>query len=123
MASADIIRAGHSPLPWTLAASCRRGNKIQCSDPDGADWPWDVATCHVEAPVDRTGKANAAFIVRACNAHYQMLEALKAIDGVLSQAYGDVSDPAVQHSVGELGAGPWIAVRAAIAAAEAEAGR
>lgn len=108
MASADILRAAHSPLPWTLAPNCRRGNKIQCRDPDGAAWPWDVATCYIEAPADRTGKNNAAFIVRACNAHYQMLEALKK-----AQAALDFADfPEVMK-----------VVRAAIAAAEREAGQ
>jgi len=96
MASADILRADHSPLPW---------RSRDAAIFDGFD---RIATLFGDHCSFETDHANAAFIVRACNAHYQMLEALKCAEAIL-----DIEDrgPTLQK------------VRAAIAAAEREAGQ
>lgn len=66
------------------------------------------------------GRQNAAFIVRACNTHYQMLEALRGIDTALTQAYGAFEAEGLREHIGEVAHDAWKDVRAAIAAAEAE---
>ncbi len=61
----------HSPLPWKLIESVDLDNRIR----DATDyWICDVGYSHNE-----TDTANAAFIVRACNSHADLLEALKRL--------------------------------------------
>lgn len=82
-----------------------------CADNDG----WQIADCAVGVTsvdnelLDLTSKeqrANAAFIVRACNAHYAMLFTLE----ILLTEY--------EHEGSRTtNAGPWPLVRAAIAKA------
>lgn len=86
MASADILRAAHSPLPWAVKTEAYSWPQIVCPDPEDAEWPWIVAKCEGGCPNDKSGKNNAAFIVRACNAHYQMLEALKEVRALVGEA-------------------------------------
>lgn len=107
MASADILRAAHSPLPWRIYPGhldsiysqdgevliVERGSDFNCLEGEST-------------PDNDEARANAAFIVRACNAHYQMLEALKTAQAALD--FADFPETLK-------------AVRAAIAAAEAEA--
>lgn len=115
MASADILRAAHTSLPWTnpelSVQICSEGELI-------------LADCVGEATSRKTDEANAAFIVRACNAHYQMLEALKAAQAALAMMVSP-------HVIGTTSSSQaWatcfeaeVKARAAIAAAGAEAGR
>lgn len=115
MASADILRAAHSDLPW-------RASEADIFDAEG-----EIATVNGEHVSYNTDLRNAAFIVRACNAHYQMLEALKALDAWWTDSFPagpDAED--VSYGFGKLSEDTlviWRQVRAAIAAAEAEAGR
>jgi hypothetical protein len=71
----------HTPLPW------------QVYGPDGVKWPGieaasativvfgydddDEAGVRGTEPGEPEAKANAEFIVRACNSHYDLLEALE----------------------------------------------
>lgn len=60
----------HSPLPWKTTNGYY-GPIIDC--PDGQE-----RVCTVDGARSPDEKeANAAFIVRACNNHYQLVEALK----------------------------------------------
>jgi len=68
--------AGHTPLPWWQI----RGQI--CSGTDYLDRT--IVAFAGEAPGTPT-EANHAFIVRACNSHYELLEALDGlVDGVLN---------------------------------------
>lgn len=96
MSSADILRAAHSPLPW-------RSREAAIFDARDV-----IATLYGDHCAFETDHSNAAFIVRACNAHYQMLEALRAAEEIL-QADGHLNVAGT--------------ARDAIAAAEAGAGR
>ncbi|WP_036305437.1 hypothetical protein [Methylopila sp. 73B] len=103
--------SAHTPTPWAVCGSdehwidikpAREKRRISLSIAT-------VATCTVDA------EANAAFIVRACNAHDDLVAALKAM----------VSDAVELAESGD--AGFWdaekvpavIAARAALARAEA----
>lgn len=112
MASADILRAAHSPLPWLI-------------EEDSKTSIWSGG--HYVAEAYDGGEGTAAFIHRACNAHYQMLEALKALDAWWTDSFPAGPDAAdVSYGFGKLSEDTlaiWRQVRAAIAAAEAEAGR
>lgn len=108
----------HSPLPWSVDPENPAGVLTE----DRLDTPWAIAHCAGFAPQDLNGIGNAAFIVRACNAHYQMLEALQAAQSALAMlttpgAIGCSSVPHAWASCVEA----EVKARAAIAAAEAEA--
>ena len=101
----------HSPTPWRKIA----GSIV------GAD---NDPICHmaqvhpgVRGDERQIPAVDAEFITRACNAHDEMLTALKGLVGALTQAYGPMSDE-VADRVGELAAKPWRASLAAIAKAE-----
>jgi len=68
----------HTALPWTIDPI--NTDLIIKKDTDPylyiADCDWQVKYGNSEQGY--TSDANAKFIVRACNAHYEMLEALKA---------------------------------------------
>ncbi len=108
----------HSPLPWSVDPENLAGVLTE----DRLDTPWAIAHCAGFAPQDLNGIGNAAFIVRACNAHYQMLEALKVAQSALAM----LTDPeAIKTNRAQVA---WataveaeLAARNAIAAAEAEA--
>lgn len=86
----------------------------------------DELLCNDDEMVPEPDEAvsNAAFIVRACNTHYQMLEALKALDASWTAEFPagpDTED--LRYGIGRLSeetVGIWKQIRAAIAAAEAE---
>ncbi len=63
----------HTPTPWRIDDE---GNI--CAN-DGADFRW------VAEPRGRS-KANAAFIVKACNAHDGLVKALRAVDGMFERS-------------------------------------
>lgn len=58
----------HTPLPWAIS----NGSAQYI----WGDARWVAATMGVR---DAEGAANAAFIVRACNSHYQLVEALREL--------------------------------------------
>lgn len=92
----------HSPLPWSVDPENPAGVLTE----DRLDTPWAIAHCAGFAPQDLNGIGNAAFIVRACNAHYEMRDALYLVLNSLGWQY--------------LSAHTKPVIRAAIAAAEAE---
>lgn len=61
----------HTPLPWGLLNN-GRSTLWHVEGPDGA------AVCSVP----KARKADSEFIVRACNSHYRMLEALVEVERV-----------------------------------------
>jgi len=69
-------KAAHSPLPWRV-----NGNHIEARpDPENSDTYWaEVAYLDTEW-FERITEANAQFIVRACNSHAALVEALEAAD-------------------------------------------
>lgn len=69
----------HSPLPWVFKDRRTEGKRVQVS----------TAYNHVGAPPQvcamwnsRMAAENAAFIVRACNSHYELIEALEHLVGL-----------------------------------------
>lgn len=67
----------HTALPWELGRTI--GGYIDIDALDGPI-PWTaLARVVVEVDGKRSdeGEANAAFIVRACNSHYQLVKALR----------------------------------------------
>ena len=66
-------KAAHSPLPWRV-----NGNHIEARpDPENSDTYWaEVAYLDTEW-FERITEANAQFIVRACNSHAALVEALR----------------------------------------------
>ena len=67
----------HTALPWELGRTI--GGYIDIDALDG-HIPWTaLARVVVEVDGKRSdeGEANAAFIVRACNSHYQLVSALR----------------------------------------------
>lgn len=62
----------HSLLPWE-----ERPNQMVACHVEGLDYI--VATTDASFIDEKLNQANAEFIVRACNNHYQLLEALKNI--------------------------------------------
>ena len=69
---AGIANAGHDPLPWEAASDgCLRRAGQECGFLKIAS-PWIESAWDG----DEAALSNAAFIVRACNSHYELLEAL-----------------------------------------------
>ena len=73
--------AGHTvgtPLPWRLHTynDGHRLGYIQGSPLDGEKYG-DAVVLNFAKPTSPRSHANAAFIVRACNSHYELLEALE----------------------------------------------
>lgn len=79
----------HAPLPWAVDSDPAR---IDCErfieDANGND----VAACDV-ANVTAKDEDNAAFIVRACNAHEELLRQLETVLAcleIVGAYYGDI---------------------------------
>jgi hypothetical protein len=66
----------HTPLPWDFD-EYEDGTSIFCANPDSKNHGEWVA--HVVTELTEHGEVNAAFIVRACNSHAELLAALEAI--------------------------------------------
>jgi hypothetical protein len=65
----------HTKLPWSLVeARTRHGHLCEVHAGDG----YDVATVYGRDPDER--EANAAFIVKAVNAHETLISALRAVE-------------------------------------------
>lgn len=98
--------SGHTPGPWIVNPFCAQVDS-HAVDEDGDPIP----VCQLLWPTDLRSEAetmaNAAFIVRACNSHYELLEALEAM----------VSEYVAGDHIKNLAA---VAARAAIAKAKGE---
>ncbi len=96
----------HTPTPWHT-----KNNETEIADSRG----WRIAYVSFEAPRTADERdANAAFIVRACNSHEQLLEACKALLICLRSAECSSTCP-IDCTVGDR---PGDKARAAIAKAE-----
>lgn len=71
----------HTPLPWNLK-NHHDQNVIYGLENNQCTMEFCVAVVNCDDRTNSENKANAEFIVRACNAHYQLLEALKALCGM-----------------------------------------
>ena len=83
----------HTPLPWAaqpLETGDDAGVSIIGSDLGGlvcASLPWPS---EIDSGDYSRVESNAAFIVRACNSHYQLVEALRALlEDAHPEAYPD----------------------------------
>lgn len=66
----------HSPLPWRVWQTLGGDGERQIIAADGLTGAQSYEVAWLDAHT--CAPANAEFIVRACNSHYAMLEALKA---------------------------------------------
>lgn len=99
----------HTPGPWVRLG--RTSDRHHAIGPEG-ETP-NAAPVTVNALYDEEGEANADFIVRACNAHEDLLEALEAlVEHFLVKCEVGGDDPRRWDS--------WNAARAAIAKAKGE---
>jgi hypothetical protein len=97
----------HTPLPWLLHSEystvVMTPGRAIIADTLGIDFDAD------------TDRANAAFIVRACNSHEQMVAALREIENHLDGRMTHQADNPNYPFWNQL----WDIARAALAAAEA----
>ena len=83
----------HTPLPWAaqpLETGDDAGVSIIGSDLGGlvcASLPWPS---EIDSGDYSRVESNAAFIVRACNSHYQLVSALESANTLLTKAVGDI---------------------------------
>jgi hypothetical protein len=105
------MSAKHTPTPWRICTNAQFSSEVET-----ADGSLSIALAHAkghdllpdayEAPEDDVSDANAAFIVRACNAHDDLVAALEAVDKHL-KAYGT-------DTIGPETAKVWDQVRSAL---------
>jgi len=90
MATAHATLAKHSPLPWALDESVDRRSRgyIRTTETpvEGGDRGKAVAVVCQAGRRDSEMMANAAFIVRACNSHQEMVDELNEIKRALVAA-------------------------------------
>jgi len=103
-------KAEHTPLPWHKDIHGHIG------DSKGTNIASTWTTPDENNPNGRPYKANAAFIVTACNAHYKLLNAAKQVMEILGQ-YGASAVPHLMDTDDNAGQ----ALRDAIAEATGEA--
>lgn len=78
-------KLNHTPLPWYVTRTRADGNFERFLVNQKAPEPVLVAICDTVETLERDfitpemAEANASFIVRACNSHYALVEACKAI--------------------------------------------
>jgi hypothetical protein len=80
------MEAKHTPTPWRVVNSTLIKDELMPFDRDEGETAL-IATAggHTTARAE----ANAAFIVRACNAHDKLIEALELAESVMSFSRGD----------------------------------
>ena len=113
----------HSPLPWVVAGTTiytdeTRGffNERGASYKDDPSFVDNINIAEIPTWMNDVSKeetrANAEFIVRACNNHYKLLEALRFYAdehkspnegpwGIASQDFGDVARKALAEAEAE----------------------
>ncbi len=109
-----MTKSKHTPTPWTLDTHkyTDDGNKCRTFVIHGKDY----AIGRIQGPFAVIGKdaekeANAAFIVRACNAHDELVRALETAETYFNEYAAET--PASAHTLHH--------VRAALAKAKGEA--
>ena len=76
--------SGHTPLPWKVLHPGQPHVAVVTEKWDSADGTLICYPGRHTGAVDGEVQANAEFIVRACNAHEELLEALRGEIGVAS---------------------------------------
>jgi hypothetical protein len=66
----------HTPTPWTLEWECEDTGILK--DANGEHITHINGSRYFDDRQDEIAHENAAFIVRACNSHYELLASLKA---------------------------------------------
>lgn len=88
-------QAAHTPTPWRLDRSGSYAHKDVVTDTD--------LICRAFSDQGINGDANAAFIVRACNSHAALVEALSnltaACESALNFTRKTVSGPVREHRI------------------------
>lgn len=105
----------HTPTPWHINHD--RNEQPNIYGPTNDDW---VAVCPHQCvqQLQVIANANAEFIVRACNAHDELLEALKSASAAACDAYCEREVD--EHGYAEVAHAPDCdRVRAVIAKASA----
>jgi hypothetical protein len=81
----------HTALPWKGTDS---GTGIfSAGEPLGKNKIIAICTCDAVSRPRDENKANAAFIISACNSHYQLLAALENLVKVIG--FADINDPGI----------------------------
>jgi hypothetical protein len=112
----------HTPTPykWTGKPIDKRLKICLASDDRSRPFAWVVSD---DVPAEEA-IANAAFIVRACNAHDDLVAALEAIDKSWHDTFPDGPewrDPRGIISIGEETVILWRGIKSALAIAKAGA--
>ena len=95
--------AKHSPLPWRMSKIKEPSDTTDGARPYVEDSAGIIvakmyrSAMRDNAIVEIPGKANAAFVVRACNSYHEMVDALRRIERAL---LSDPSDGGPQKHVG-----------------------
>ncbi len=105
----------HTPTPWGFERSGPGTIEITATQEGHAHLS---CIAEVLGPVELNAEANADFIVRACNAHEDLLEALRGYESLLAECWDELpglvsGGPDAVNAVADVG-------RAAIAKAEGE---
>lgn len=118
-----MSKAKHTPLPWLserFGVAFNGSSELSEYIKLPSAWVEDAWTGDPEAT------ANVDFIVRACNSHYEMLEALvglaEDVETVARNSYATVEGPFEQDWLTEdpQGYAAWKKARDAIAKAEGQ---
>jgi hypothetical protein len=81
----------HTPLPWKASDS---GTGIwSAGEPLGKNKIIAICSCDAVSRPKDENTANAAFILRACNSHYELLEALENL--IKAIGFADINDPGI----------------------------
>jgi hypothetical protein len=81
----------HTPLPWKASDS---GTGIwSAGEPLGKNKIIAICSCDAVSRPKDENTANAAFILRACNSHYELLEALENL--IRAIGFADINDPGI----------------------------
>lgn len=102
-------RVAHTPGKWKVDETVRTHVQREAGftyrevvSPNSAMWLAKVQTFHnseLDPNADAEGKANAAFIVTACNAHEKLVEALTYAIGELQAFYDASCDGRIKNTV------------------------
>ena len=83
-------QAAHTPTPWIIASQIA-GEGIWIESE--GDEPEEICKVSAETTGEKEAKANAAFIVRACNSHAALVEALELVDDM----WANNGEPTDEH--------------------------
>lgn len=108
--------SNHTPLPWNVVTIDQSIGSIEAADGSAVAQTQIRGT--LRHPDHDERRANTDFIVRACNSHYELLEALEAQEAAEKWiAENDDSDPFFEATYTLMLQGSRLLRRAAIAKA------